>query len=513
MSVNTPPTENIPIFDASVFPSASGTSLTIASGSKYFLTYPVAQGSEIFPSNITLQSTLTDSSGDVGTAGQVLSSTGTGTSWVAQGAITGNLDLPPPYGLLTDTITQSASHVSGSNINLYGTSTDSDILIGSTLPALKTLRLCNTTAGSSGGSVHCANVGFDGSHINNATDPTGVSGGNLKLGQLLTSGPLYIGGGAATAVHTTGPIIIGSDSTATGGINIGTGTNTTVPTVNTVNIGSATYGTNVLGTLTTSSTILANGNITASGSVLIGQTVRNALNTGSISQGGVLTGTSVISPSFNASANTDSVGICSTQTTGVLNIGTGVRDITGSGGAINIGTGAGANANPINIGGAGTVTTFTNGLSLASSKYITTSHSGTFTSPLATQVGGIITGSSLSTSGPTTSGRVNSIGQIDLTIGVWILTATRAYNNSNLCTRVLFSFGSALRTNDTANAATDYLYGLTTPPITSATFYANLSGFATLTTASSIYLNVTSEFSTAAAYPTSNFVFSAIRIA
>jgi len=72
MSVNTPPTEDIPIFDPSVFPSANGSALTVATGSKYFLTYPVAQGSEIFPSNITLQSTLSDSSGGVLTGTSVI---------------------------------------------------------------------------------------------------------------------------------------------------------------------------------------------------------------------------------------------------------------------------------------------------------------------------------------------------------------------------------------------------------------------------------------------------------
>ena len=491
MSVNTPPTENIPIFDPSVFPSASGTALTIASGSKYFLTYPVAQGSEIFPSNVTLQSTLTDSSGDVGTTGQVLSSTGTGTNWVANSsnnntinyntsALPFTLPIPtqantyytftgttPAGGILTipisgittgtyiyiknasgtvginisttyikfqgstttttlrsvqtgkgialyfngsywietqftdfaenifisnttstgtlatNSLTKSFSYGAGDPMVIWNDVTQSDISIGNTLPAPYTVRIANTTSGSSGGSVHCANVGFDGSHINNATDPTGASGGNLKLGQLLTSGPLYIGGGANTAVHTTGPIIIGSDSTASGGINIGTGTNQTVPTVNTVNIGSGTYATNIKGTLSTFGITSASGNITATtgnisasaGSVSASTTITAGTDitattgnitasagsvsttSGSITSAGVITGTSIIAPSFNASTNTDTVGISTTQTSGVLNIGTGARVLTGSGGAINIGTGSGATANPINIGGAGTQTT------------------------------------------------------------------------------------------------------------------------------------------------------------
>jgi hypothetical protein len=285
--------------------------------------------------------------------------------------------------LATNSLTKSFSYGAGDPMVIWNDVTQSDISIGNTLPAPYTVRIANTTSGSSGGSVHCANVGFDGSHINNATDPTGASGGNLKLGQLLTSGPLYIGGGANTAVHTTGPIIIGSDSTASGGINIGTGTNQTVPTVNTVNIGSGTYTTNIKGTLSTFGITSASGNITATtgnisasaGSVSASTTITAGTDitattgnitasagsvsttSGSITSAGVITGTSIIAPSFNASTNTDTVGISTTQTSGVLNIGTGARVLTGSGGAINIGTGSGATANPINIGGAGTQTT------------------------------------------------------------------------------------------------------------------------------------------------------------
>ena len=86
MAVYTPPTENIPIFDNLAFPSSDNTALTVANGRNYFLTYPVAQGEEIFPSNITLQSTITDSTGSKGINTQILSSTGTGTQWVYSGS-------------------------------------------------------------------------------------------------------------------------------------------------------------------------------------------------------------------------------------------------------------------------------------------------------------------------------------------------------------------------------------------------------------------------------------------
>jgi len=402
MSVNTPPTENIPIFDASVFPSSSGTALTIATGSKYFLTYPVAQGSEIFPSNVTLQSTLSDASGDVGTSGQILSSTGTGTNWINNsvgnsyieintstlpttlpipttantyvyitGSTGGTITIPTtgvtsgtlinfrnftlytiniagstylpyssisttaasPYvlsagcsatfyyngsiwvqpnldrtmqnlivqntcyaaGLATDSINVDQNH-SATAVNVYNGLIDADLNIANTLPSPYTVRIANTTSGPSGGSVHCSNIGFDSSNINNATTP---STGTIKLGNTQTSGPLYIAGGSTSATRTTGPIIIGSDSTASGGINIGTGTNQTVPTVNTVNIGSATYATNVNGTFASNSL----NALTVGGA----QTVGGNINTGSITVGGALT--------------TGSLTLGGSQTTGDINIG------------------------------------------------------------------------------------------------------------------------------------------------------------------------------------------------
>ena len=83
MSSELPPTEYFSgiDFNPSFYQSSSSDSLTATTGKKLFLSYPVAQGSETFPSNITLLSTLTDSSGDVGTLGQYLSSTTSGVSW------------------------------------------------------------------------------------------------------------------------------------------------------------------------------------------------------------------------------------------------------------------------------------------------------------------------------------------------------------------------------------------------------------------------------------------------
>ena len=70
------------IFNPSFYTSSSSTYLTQSTAKNYFLSYPLSQGSETFSSNIKLQSTLTDTSGSVGTSGQILSSTTTGVSWI-----------------------------------------------------------------------------------------------------------------------------------------------------------------------------------------------------------------------------------------------------------------------------------------------------------------------------------------------------------------------------------------------------------------------------------------------
>ena len=73
------------LFNPDFYQSSSSDYLTASIGKKLFLSYPISQGSEIFSSNITLQSTLTDSSSSVGTSGQILSSTGAGINWTYAG--------------------------------------------------------------------------------------------------------------------------------------------------------------------------------------------------------------------------------------------------------------------------------------------------------------------------------------------------------------------------------------------------------------------------------------------
>ena len=111
MSSELPPTDYVNgiSFNKSFYQSSTDEFLTASTGKKLFLSYPIAQGSEIIPSNLTLKSTLTDASGDVGATGQVLSSTGTGTNWIT----------PSSSGSTYATYTASATLTSTPNQTLF----------------------------------------------------------------------------------------------------------------------------------------------------------------------------------------------------------------------------------------------------------------------------------------------------------------------------------------------------------------------------------------------------------
>jgi len=394
MAVYTPPTETLPIFDNSVFPAADSTALTIANGRNYFLTYPVAQGEEIFPSNITLQSSVTDSTGSKGLATQVLSSTVTGTQWIYSGLngyvsyAMSSLPLTLPttvYSNLYVIFTGSGSGTLTIPISGFTTGTLLSIknIASGTLNISTSSILFTATAVTTSlfniTSAKSISLYFNGTSwiqttisdkVNELTVTGTLTTGSLsftgaiqvdQLYQTATANPvelyastttsnIYLGGGnAAGPQHTTGPIIIGSDSTSTGGINIGTGTDLTTPALNTVNIGSATRGTIIKGTLTGDGGFTsASGNITTAGVGAISTTGTGSISTtsGSMSSGGIITGTSIVSPSYGPAADATDVSFCATQT-GTINIGTAAR--TSSGKFINIGNGSGS-TNQINIG-------------------------------------------------------------------------------------------------------------------------------------------------------------------
>jgi len=477
MAVYTPPTETLPIFDNSVFPSSDGTALTIATGLDYFLSYPVAQGSEIFPSNVTLQSTLTDSSGDVGTSGQVLSSTGTGTNWISSGGLTyatytasatlslavsstllvifsgstasqtltipyeypdgqiiqirstasvnvtisSGLVLTFLYGLSSSALSftlipedvinliysgsnwfqytpsNTFTKIVGANGCLAGqtnyvsyntsalpvtvsTTINTDMFVfltGSTasrtlsIPVVtntgQRITIKNTASVDVALAFPSSNVMLFGSLTVVAGPITLKSKGVIELYwgsafwiQTVPSDALndltcdtYNGSSVLAATMAIGTNITGQ---ATGvPISIGTSIGA-LPAIG-ISIGGASTNIKLNGPTSSSGNISStSGNITTAGVGAISTTGTGSISTasGSITSTGIITGTSFIGPSLNASANGTNVGISTTQTSGTLSIGTGARTTAGT---ISIGTGSGATANLINIGGAGSVST------------------------------------------------------------------------------------------------------------------------------------------------------------
>jgi len=154
-----PPTENLPIFDTQVFDTANNSYLTYSEAKKYFITFPIAQGT----------ATITD-------------------------LIAGGISyLTPASGSFFDI---GANQVSGGTIRV------------------------GPTGGSSGVSVHCGNIDFKNNTINNATSGTT---GNINLGDVQTTGVLNIGTGIRTTTGNGGAININTTDNASNNapMNIG----------------------------------------------------------------------------------------------------------------------------------------------------------------------------------------------------------------------------------------------------------------------------------------------------
>jgi hypothetical protein len=342
------------LFNPDFYTSASSDYLTASTGKKLFLSYPISQGSEIFPSNITLQSTLTDSSGDVGTAGQILSSTGTGTNWISStsGATyigyTASATLPtsPNPRLLvifsgttaSQTLTIPALAYSLGQVIQIRNRSNQNVTISSGLSSMMIYATSVTATSYTLIPEDSFNLVWNGFAYMQYT-PSNLFTTLTTSGLLTANGDIT----SPTITSTTKFKGIAYDApTAASTLSIGeTLTNGATAAVTPLLIGISINGTPTKG-------IQIGNSATKIG--LDGATTALSIATasGSISSGGIITGTSVVAPSFNASSNTTDVGIATTQTSGDLNIGTGARTTAG---VISIGTGSAVN-NVINIGGA-----------------------------------------------------------------------------------------------------------------------------------------------------------------
>lgn len=154
------------------------------------------------------------------------------------------------------------------------------------------------------------------------------------------------------STQTSGNLSIGNNASRSGSISIGSSGNTGTIQILTGNTGNTNASPAIsIGTDAGTKTIKINNNsnsVHCSSVDLAGSAINNITNT------------------------TGDLSIANLQTSGILNIGTGPRALTGSGGAINIGTGSAAIVNPINIGHTASATTIGNTLKFTGTASTTT---------------------------------------------------------------------------------------------------------------------------------------------
>lgn len=245
-----PPTEELPIFDNQVFDTVNNTALTYAEAKKYFVSYPIAQGT----------ATITD-------------------------LITGEISYQSPASGSTFEI--GTNQVSGGTIKI------------------------GPTGSAVGVSVHCANLDFRNNAMNNATSNTG---GDISIASLQTTGTLNIGTairtvpiniGNNTSASNTGGVNVGSRGLAgTGGgpLNLyGTAIDINCANITTAPMTLSTYVNNPI---TIASAGNLNLNSTNAGTVYLGTTGSTSVSIGSLSSpttpttvNGTLTSTGLITAS------------------------------------------------------------------------------------------------------------------------------------------------------------------------------------------------------------------------
>ena len=190
-----------------------------------------------------------------------------------------------------------------------------------------------------------------------------------------------------------------------------------------------------------------------SGSYLTQTTAKNYFLTYPSAQG-TETITTLNSSSINSSSEASDLSIVSSQTSGVLNIGTGARTTAGN---INIGTGSGTVVNPIAIGGASSAIamngtcTFAKQISASlgmtsAGNIAVTSTSGTITAPSGGFLIGPYKNAATSSASITAAGVITGTKLVTPTVDC-ASSGTSLYLGSNLDTGNIF-LGSAISTGN-----------------------------------------------------------------
>jgi len=193
----------------------------------------------------------------------------------------------------------------------------------------------------------------------------------------------------------------------------------------------------------------------ASGNYLTLATAKNSFLTYPSAQG-TETISTLYSSAIDSAATSSDLSIASSQTSGILNIGTGARLTSGNGGGINIGTGSSAVVNPITIGGAssaiamnGTCTfakQISASLGMTSAGNITTSGAATITALSSGFLIGPYKNAATSTASITDVGVITGSKLVVPTVDC-ATSATSMYLGSNLDTGNIF-LGSVISTGN-----------------------------------------------------------------
>jgi hypothetical protein len=223
-----PPSENLPIFDSSVFIDSTTDNLTPSTGLNYFLSYPTAQGTEnlskinvygdsTFYENITLSGTSTaivfgdgssmDTAGGGG-AGDALLSGGTSTT---PQTFTGVNAFNNTGGIIiedsTNTTTTTTLYQNGSNLSINSSATGGGIQLGDAT-ALNKVSLSTNSNGLA------LNKAITVSNKTNAKSVL-IASDETTTGQLDITGQISIG--SSSGGNT---VVIKSDDSTTGQLDV-----------------------------------------------------------------------------------------------------------------------------------------------------------------------------------------------------------------------------------------------------------------------------------------------------
>jgi hypothetical protein len=273
MSIANPPTEDLPIFDTSVFTSDT-TSLTTADADLRYLRYPVSQGSETISANLVVSGITTLAPTTISGSATINGAT------FNQSSPAFELNYPVNSGRF-DFYANTAGGVNtrGGKIDATGVHTISKFDTIDEVGGLLDIGTATTRTGtiSIGSSNPTANKSITiGNQIGTGTCNTSLYGTSVSVGS---------GNTTATAIQC---------ATTGGAINIGTAGSTS-----TITIGNNTAGTSTIANLRSNTINIQGSNNT--GSLLIGST----MTSGTLTIGGSSTNTLTIQRPIQLSSGSD----------------------------------------------------------------------------------------------------------------------------------------------------------------------------------------------------------------